>query len=290
LPFIPSTSSIHLHSAQEIERATASAQLAAKVLSFAGALAVPGTTTNAIDEAVHEQTIAARAVSLALFLDYAYIARATPRGFSHTLFCVQYPSPLNYSNFPKSVCTSINDVVCHGIPDDRPLEDGDIINIDVSVFLDGFHGDTSRTFLVGEVDVEGRLLVSATERILQECIDICAPGVPFNKIGATISEFCDSNGYDTVHEFCGHGVGREFHQLPTIYHYANSAAGTMQEGMVFTIEPMLTEGTRKFTILSDGWTAATEDGKRSAQFEHTVLITAEGAQVLTIAPPDSSSE
>ena len=182
------------------------------------------------------------------------------------------------------MCTSVNEVVCHGIPDDRPLQDGDIVNIDVSVFLDGFHGDTSRTFLVGDVDEEGRAQVAATEHVLRECIAICAPGVPFNTIGAAVSDFADANGYGTVHEFCGHGVGREFHQLPTIYHYKNSAAGTMQEGMVFTIEPMLTVGTRNFTTLSDGWTAVTDDGKRSAQFEHTVLITEDGVRVLTVPP------
>nr|XP_023025939.1 methionine aminopeptidase 1D, mitochondrial isoform X2 [Leptinotarsa decemlineata] len=192
-----------------------------------------------------------------------------------------YPSPLNYKHFPKSVCTSVNNVACHGIPDDRPLQDGDIINVDVTVYYNGFHGDCSKTFLVGQVDNDGRDLVKATETCLNEAIQMCKPGKFFRDIGALIEERAYSLGYQVVPAFIGHGIGHYFHGPPDIYHTRNNYPGIMAPGMTFTIEPILTQGSEMIEILPDDWTAVTVDDSRTAQFEHTVLITELGAEILT---------
>ncbi|XP_028605509.1 methionine aminopeptidase 1D, mitochondrial isoform X3 [Podarcis muralis] len=192
-----------------------------------------------------------------------------------------YPSPLGYGNFPKSVCTSVNNVACHGIPDSRPLQDGDIINIDVTVYFNGYHGDTSETILVGNVDESGQKLVEVARKCRDEAIAACRPGAPFSVIGNTISHIARQNDLRVCPYFVGHGIGSYFHGHPEVWHHENESDLLMQEGMAFTIEPILMEGSYEFKILKDKWTAVSVDNKRSAQFEHTVVITSRGAEILT---------
>ncbi|KAJ2704114.1 hypothetical protein FB645_003537 [Coemansia sp. IMI 203386] len=194
-----------------------------------------------------------------------------------------YPSCLNYMGFPKAVCTSVNNVIAHGIPDSRPLVNGDFINLDVTVFKHGFHGDTSATFAVGHVDDKGVRLMQATEEALDLAIQACGPGVPFSAIGGTIGAFAQSLGYSVSEELTGHGIGQDFHQNPLIYHHVNSEPGVMLPGMAFTIEPILCQGVARGVQWPDGWTITTEDGGRSAQYEHTLVITDSGVDVLTKA-------
>ncbi|XP_072468416.1 methionine aminopeptidase 1D, mitochondrial isoform X4 [Notamacropus eugenii] len=192
-----------------------------------------------------------------------------------------YPSPLGYGGFPKSVCTSVNNVLCHGIPDSRPLQDGDIINIDVTVYYNGYHGDTSETFLVGNVDKYGKKLVEVARRCRDEAIAACRAGAPFSVIGNTISRITCENGLQVCPHFVGHGIGSYFHGHPEIWHHANDNDLLMEEGMAFTIEPIIVEGSPEFKVLEDKWTVVSTDNKRSAQFEHTILITSGGAEILT---------
>lgn len=199
-----------------------------------------------------------------------------------------YPSPLNYHGFPKSLCTSVNEVICHGIPDSRPLENGDIVNLDVTVFYKGFHADLNETYCVGEVSAAAKDLIRAAYRSLEAAIAICKPGVMYKKVGAKIQEVISETPYSIVRSYCGHGVGRLFHCAPNVSHYANSKdVGIMEKGHVFTIEPMINEGDWKDVTWPDEWTAVTKDGKLSAQFEHTLLITDDGCEVLTRRLPDS---
>lgn len=242
-----------VHDEKGIECMRASGRLAAQVLQYAGTLVKPGVKTDEIDEAVHQMIIDSGA----------------------------YPSPLGYGGFPKSVCTSVNECICHGIPDSRPLEDGDIINIDVTVYLNGYHGDTSATFFCGEVNDDAKKLVQVTKECLDKAISICGPGVEYKKIGWMIQKYADKHGYGVVREFVGHGVGRVFHADPVVLHYRNNGGGCMILNQTFTIEPMLTMVSCKPKIWDDGWTVITEDGSLSAQFEHTILITNDGAEILT---------
>jgi len=243
----------NLKTEEEIALMRVSGKIASQIRSYAGFCCKVGRTTDEIDRMVHDKV-----VSLGV-----------------------YPSPLGYSGFPKSCCTSINQVICHGIPDARPLEDGDIINIDVSVWIGGFHGDCSATFLVGNVSEEDRKLVEVTKESLEKSTSICAPGVPIKQIGHTIHDVADIHGFGVVRDFCGHGIGRQFHQLPDILHYRNDYQGHMVQGMVFTIEPMLTLGDITTKTLEDGWTVVTTDERSSAQFEDTMVITEDGVEVLT---------
>ncbi|XP_078429706.1 methionine aminopeptidase 1D isoform X2 [Wolffia australiana] len=242
-----------VHDAKGIECMRAAGKLAAEVLSFAGTLVKPGITTDEIDQAVHQMIIDNGA----------------------------YPSPLGYGGFPKSVCTSVNECICHGIPDSRPLEDGDIINIDVTVYLNGYHGDTSATFFCGNVDEDAKKLVEVTHDCLQKAISICRPGVEYSRIGKTIHDHAAKFKLGVVRQFVGHGIGRVFHSDPVILHYRNNERGRMLLGQTFTIEPMLTMGSINPVLWSDDWTAVTEDGSLSAQFEHTLLITENGAEIMT---------
>lgn len=242
-----------IHDKNGIDCMRASGRLAAQVLQHAGTLVMPGITTDEIDQAVHQMIIANGA----------------------------YPSPLGYGGFPKSVCTSVNECICHGIPDSRALEDGDIINIDVTVYLNGYHGDTSATFLCGEVDDEAKKLVQVTKESLEKAISICAPGVEFKKIGRTIHDHADRHHYGVIQQFVGHGIGRVFHSDPVILHFRNNDRGSMVLNQTFTIEPMLTIGSINPIMWDDDWTVVTEDGSWSAQFEHTLLITEDGAEILT---------
>ncbi|HEX2048944.1 MAG TPA: type I methionyl aminopeptidase [Acidimicrobiales bacterium] len=239
-----------------IERMRRACRAAAEVLNVVGAAVRPGITTDALDALAHEECI--------------------KRG--------AYPSPLNYNGFPKSLCTSVNEVICHGIPDDRALVDGDIVNLDVTVYLDGVHGDTNATFLVGEVDEESRRLVAVTHECLLEGIEAVRPGRPISDIGAAIETYAHAAGYGVVRAFVGHGVGRQFHGPPHVpHHYDPSATTVIQPGMTFTIEPMITLGTWRHVMWDDGWTALTADKRRTAQFEHTLLVTDSGAEILTLA-------
>ncbi|KAK9814651.1 hypothetical protein WJX72_009256 [[Myrmecia] bisecta] len=239
---------------KEIEGLRAACRLARQVLDKAHAAIAPGVTTDEIDRVVHEATIGAGA----------------------------YPSPLNYYNFPKSVCTSVNEVICHGIPDRRPLEDGDIVNVDVSVYYKGYHGDLNETYVVGRVDDASKQLIKATYVCLDKAIAAVKPGVRYRELGDIISNEARLHGLEVVRSYCGHGIGDLFHCAPNIPHYArNKVPGVMKEGQTFTIEPMINMGTWKDVTWPDGWTSCTTDGKRSAQFEHTLLVTSAGCEVLT---------
>ncbi|MCO5599232.1 hypothetical protein L7F22_053332 [Adiantum nelumboides] len=214
-----------------------------------------GVTTDEIDKAVHKMIVEAGA----------------------------YPSPLGYGGFPKSVCTSVNDCICHGIPDSRPLQDGDIVNIDVTVYLNGYHGDTSKTYFCGTVDDDAKKLVEVTRTCLDKAIAVCGPGVEFKQIGKAIHDYADKFGYGVVRHFVGHGVGKVFHSAPTVLHYRNNDGTRMVVGQTFTIEPMLTIGGIEDEMWDDNWTVVTADGSLSAQFEHTLLITEKGVNILTVA-------
>jgi methionyl aminopeptidase len=241
-------------SPEVIERMRAACRIARDVLQETGAAVAPGVTTDELDRVAHD----------------AHVARGV------------YPSPLRYKGFPKSVCTSVNEVICHGIPDDRALLEGDIVNLDITVFVDGVHGDTNATFCVGDVDAESRRLVKVTEECLEHGIAAVRPGSPISDIGKAIETHAHAAGFHVVRAFVGHGIGEVFHGPPQIPHYQERTLTTLMEpGMVFTIEPMITMGSIQPVIWSDGWTAATSDGSRTAQFEHTVLVTDDGVAVLT---------
>jgi methionyl aminopeptidase len=193
------------------------------------------------------------------------------------------PAPLNYRGFPRSICTSVNHQVCHGIPGAKRLKKGDIVNVDITVIKDGFHGDTSKMFLVGEPSVMARRLVKVTQEALWTGIRMVRPGTQLGDVGHAIQAFVESQGYAVVREYCGHGIGREFHEDPQVLHYGQPHTGVeLQPGMTFTIEPMVNAGRRHVKLLPDGWTVVTKDRKLSAQWEHTLLVTEEGYEVLTL--------
>lgn len=193
------------------------------------------------------------------------------------------PAPLNYNGFPKSICTSVNHVVCHGIPNDKPLKDGDIINIDITVIKDGYFGDTSKMFLVGNTPEWANRLCQVTQECLYKGIEIVRPGTRLGDIGAVIQQHAESNGYSVVREYCGHGIGTVFHEEPQILHYGKASTGLeLKEGMTFTIEPMINLGKKETRLLGDGWTAITKDRKLTAQWEHTLAVTADGYEIFTL--------
>jgi len=199
------------------------------------------------------------------------------------------PPPIKYYHYPKAICTSVNEVICHGIPDSRALEDGDIVNVDVTVYVDGFHGDCSQTLLVGDVDEASRRLVTVTRQCLYAGIGAVRPGAQVRDIGRAIQTLAEQHGYGVVRAFVGHGIGETFHMEPQVHHYYDPAARfTLKAGMTFTIEPMINMGTWRHSTWDDGWTAVTADLQRSAQFEHTVLVTEGGVEVLTL--PDGEPQ
>jgi methionyl aminopeptidase len=242
--------------AATIERIRRAGQLAARALAAVGAAVAPGVTTDELDRIGHEYLI------------------------SHGA----YPSTLGYKGYPKSLCTSINEVICHGIPDSTALADGDIVNIDVTAYLDGVHGDTNATFAVGDIAPAARDLVARTEEAMWRGIRAARPGREVNVIGRVIAAYAKRFGYGVVREYTGHGVAEAFHSGLIIPHYdaAPEFADVIEAGMVFTIEPMLTLGTRRWRVWEDGWTVVTADGGMTAQFEHTIAITDNGAEVLTL--------
>lgn len=241
--------------ADTIERMRVAGRLAAQALQAGGAAVAPGVTTDELDRVVHE-----------FLCDHG-----------------AYPSPLDYRGFPKSICTSVNEVICHGIPDDRPLAEGDIVNLDVTCFVEGVHGDTNATFPVGEIDAEARRLLDVTREALRRGINAVRPGRELNVIGRVIESYARRFGMGVVRDYTGHGIGTAFHSGLIVPHYdaAPDYAIPLEEGMTFTIEPMLNLGTPDWTLWDDDWTVVTADLRRSAQFEHTILVTARGAEILT---------
>lgn len=239
---------------EEIEGMRLACKLGREVLDEAARVIAVGVTADEIDRVVHE----------------ACIEREC------------YPSPLNYYQFPRSCCTSINEVICHGIPDLRPLQDGDICNVDVTVYHRGFHGDLNETFLVGNVNPSAKKLVQVTSECLAKAIAIVKPGEKYREIGNVIQRHAQNQGFSVVRSYCGHGIHNLFHTAPSIPHYAkNKAVGVMKPGHCFTIEPMISEGTWRDEMWPDKWTAVTIDGLLSAQFEHTLLVTIDGCEILT---------
>lgn len=240
----------------EIEGMRTVCRLAREVLDEAGRAVKAGATGADIDRVVHEACL--------------------QRG--------AYPSPYNYQGFPRSCCVSVNEVICHGIPDLRPFVSGDIVNIDVTLYYGGFHGDLNEMYMVGEVSEESHQLVRCARECLEKAVQQVRPGVPFKELGGVIEKHARSFGFSVVRNFCGHGIGRLFHGPPSIPHYTkNRAVGFIKKGQVFTIEPMINVGAWQDTIWPDNWTAVTIDGKRSAQFEHTILVTEAGCEILTAA-------
>jgi methionyl aminopeptidase len=249
---------IKLHGAEGFAAMRKAGRLAAEVLDFITPQVVPGVTTDALDRLCH-----------GFIVDHGAI-----------------PAPLNYRGFPRSICTSINHVVCHGIPGDRRLDEGDIVNIDITVILEGWHGDTSRMFLVGEkVPLKARRLVDVTWEAMMRGIAAVKPGLRIGAIGQAIQSYAEAQRFSVVRDFCGHGIGRIFHDAPSILHFGDADEGPeLREGMFFTVEPMINAGRFDVKILSDGWTAVTKDRSLSAQFEHTVGVTKDGCEIFTLSP------
>lgn len=248
--------SVQIKTVDEIEKMRAAGRLAASVLEMIGDYIKPGVTTEELDRLCHEYIIQHGAT----------------------------PAPLNYKGFPKSVCISVNQVICHGIPSDKKaLKNGDILNIDVTVIKDGYHGDTSKMFVAGTAHPAAERLIRVTRECLFRGIEMVRPGTKLGDIGAAIQKHAESNHYSIVREYCGHGIGKGFHEEPQVMHFGKPGTGLeLEEGMTFTIEPMVNQGKRHTKVLPDGWTVVTRDRKLSAQWEHTVLVTADGYEILTL--------
>ena len=248
--------SLRLYKPEEFEPMRKAGRLAAQVLDMVTEHIRPGITTNQIDQLCH---------------DFIIKHGATP-------------APLGYRGYPKSVCTSVNHVVCHGIPSDKKLQEGDIVNVDVTVNLNGYHGDTSRMFGVGKVGVAAQKLMDTTYKALMKAISILKPGITLGDIGHTIQSYVEPKGYSVVRDFCGHGIGTSMHHEPEILHYGTAGTGhVLRSGFFFTIEPMINQGRPETKILADGWTAVTRDRSLSAQWEHTIAITDNGYEIFTIS-------
>lgn len=246
----------HVRTDDEIRRIRTAAKIAAQALQVVGEHIRPGVSSDALDRIAHDFIVSNGG----------------------------YPSTLGYRGYPKSICTSINEVICHGIPDDTILEEGDIVNIDITVFKDGFHGDTNATFPVGEIDTQVADLLARTQEALNRSIASVAPGRPVNVIGRTIESYAKRFNYGVVRDFTGHGIGEAFHSGLVIPHFdaAPNYSNSLEFGMVFTIEPMLTLGTHEWDMWSDGWTVTTKDKSMTAQFEHTLVVREDGAEILTL--------
>ena len=249
---------VTIKTAEEIEKMRISGRLAASVLDMIEPHVKPGITTGELDAICHQ------------FITEELDA---------------IPAPLNYRGFPKSICTSVNNVVCHGIPGSRKLKKGDIINIDITVIKDGFHGDTSRMFMVGKPSIRGERLCRVCHESMMKGIEIVKPGTTLGDIGHAIQKHAESSGFSVVREYCGHGIGRIFHEDPQVLHYGKPGEGMeLQNGMTFTIEPMLNAGRKETRVQSDKWTVVTSDGSLSAQWEHTIAVTETGYEIMTLSP------
>ena len=273
-PFLPCATgaerdrmTVTIKTPDEIEKMRVAGRLAAEVLEMIGEHVKPGVTTEEIDRICHD-----------------YIVNVQKA----------IPAPLNYGaapgrpGFPKSICTSINHVVCHGIPNDKPLKDGDVLNIDVTVIKDGYHGDTSKMFMVGKVPEWAQRLAQITQECMYKGIQLVKPGARLGDIGEVIQKHAEKHGFSVVREYCGHGIGAVFHEEPQVLHYGRAGTGMeLKEGMTFTIEPMINQGRPETRLLGDGWTAITKDRKLSAQWEHTVLVTESGYEILTLRSDDT---
>ena len=252
---------ITLKSAEEFEKMRVAGRLAAQVLEMIEPFVVPGVTTDELNTRCHD-----------------YITQVQEA----------IPAPLNYRGFPKSICTSVNHVICHGIPSDKRLKKGDIINIDVTVIKDDYHGDTSKMFFVGDVAPYAKRLVDITQECLYLAIDMVKPGVQLGDIGAAIQQHAEKQRYSVVREYCGHGIGRVFHEDPQVLHYGTPGTGIeLKAGMTFTIEPMINAGKRHTRLLGDNWTVITKDRKLSAQWEHTLGVTDTGCEIFTLRPSEN---
>jgi methionyl aminopeptidase len=247
---------IKQYSFEDFKKLKKAGEITAQALDFLSDKIKPGITTNFIDNIV---------------ADFLKSKQATA-------------APLFYKGFPKSICTSVNHVVCHGIPSEKTLQDGDIVNIDITSFIDGFHGDASRMYSVGKPSVKAQKLINVTYDSLMRAIKILKPGITLGDIGFSIQSFVEQEGFSVVRDFCGHGIGKLFHEEPSVLHYGRKNEGiTIKEGMVFTIEPMINAGNYQTRVLNDGWTAVTKDKSLSAQFEHTVGITKNGCEIFTLS-------
>jgi methionyl aminopeptidase len=258
---------VSIKTPDQIEKMRIAGALAAEVLEMIGEHVKPGVTTDELNSICHNHIV--------------NVQKAIP-------------APLNYGSapgrpgFPKSICTSLNHVVCHGIPNDKPLKDGDSLNIDVTVIKDGYHGDTSKMFLVGKVPEWAEKLARVTQESMYLGIQAVRPGAHLGDIGEVIQKHAEKNGFSVVREYCGHGIGAVFHEEPQVLHYGRAGTGIeLKEGMIFTIEPMLNQGRYETRLLGDGWTAITKDRKLSAQWEHTILVTANGYEILTLRSDDT---
>lgn len=253
--------SIRIHTAADFEGMRKAGHLAAQTLDFIAPYVKEGVTTDELNDLCHE-----------FITNHGAIAAP-----------LNYPGPMGVPPFPKSICTSVNHVVCHGIPGPKKLHTGDILNIDVTVILDGWHGDTSRMFSIGKVSLKAQRLIDATYEAMMRGIEVVRPGAYTGDIGYAIQTYAESKGFSVVRDFCGHGLGREFHTAPEVLHYGVPYTGyELQEGMFFTIEPMINAGRFEVKVLSDGWTAVTRDKSLSAQFEHSLGVTAMGYEIFTL--------
>ena len=249
--------SIKIHGPEDFEGMRKAGRLAAEVLDFITPHVQPGITTGELDRLCHDYIVAQGAI----------------------------PAPLNYRGFPKSICTSVNHVVCHGIPGDKKLADGDSLNIDITVILDGWYGDTSRMFHAGKVGVKAQKLTDVTYEAMMRGIEVVKPGATLGDIGHAIQSYAEGHRFSVVRDFCGHGLGRVFHDAPSILHYGKPGQGIkLRPGMFFTIEPMINAGRYDVKVLGDGWTAVTKDKSLSAQFEHSIGVTETGYEIFTLSP------
>lgn len=247
----------------EINKMRVAGKLASEVLEMIGPYVQKGVTTDELNQRCHD-----------------YIVNEQQA----------IPAPLNYHGFPKSICTSVNHVICHGIPSDKKLKDGDIINIDVTVIKDGYHGDTSKMFVVGQPSILAERLIRVTQECMYKGIQLVRPGVQLGDIGYAIARHAEQHHYSVVREYCGHGIGAEFHEEPQVLHYGKPGTGeVLHEGMCLTIEPMINAGKRHSKLLKDGWTVVTKDRSLSAQWEHTLLVTATGCEILTLRSDETIS-
>ncbi len=248
---------ITIHRPEDFAGMRAAGRLAAETLDMIGLHVVPGVSTGALDRLCHDFIVRAGAI----------------------------PAPLNYRGFPKSICTSINHVVCHGIPGERKLDPGDVLNIDITVILNGWHGDSSRMYCAGPPSTKARNLIDVTYESLQRGLRAVRPGATLGDIGHAIQSYVEANRFSVVRDFCGHGIGRRFHEPPNVLHFGRAGDGpVLKPGMFFTIEPMVNAGRPEVKVLDDGWTAVTRDRSLSAQFEHMVGVTETGVEVFTLSP------